>query len=123
MRIDLLGTSFTIQTDEDPAYLRNLVGYYRDKLTEVRQSVNTTDDLKVAILGALTVVDELFKERHRHGESGKPQSADEQAPSSDSAAESQVPSYGDLSELADRLIKRLDAALEETDGHTPHDQS
>lgn len=114
IRIDLLGTSFTIQSDEDPAYLRNLVGYYRDKLNEVRRTVNTGDDLKIAILGALTVVDELFKERHRNGEPSV---------GSDHAYEGgrKEPVYGsqahaapnDLSELADRLIKRLDAALDE----------
>ncbi|MFP4643503.1 MAG: cell division protein ZapA [Spirochaetales bacterium] len=116
MRIDLLGTSFTIQSDENPAYLRNLVGYYRDKLAEVRQSVNTSDDLKIAILGALTVVDELFKERHRN-ENSDPSQSDRFPPSGqlNTAGEHQNPASRDLSELADRLIKQLDAALEDND--------
>lgn len=113
IRIDLLGTSFTIQSDEDPAYLRNLVGYYRDKLTEVRQSVSTNDDLKIAILGALTVVDELFKERHRHGDSGKP-TGEAVSVSHDTASGDEASNTSsDLSALADRLIKRLDNVLDD----------
>ncbi len=97
MRIDLLGTSFTIQSDEDPAYVRNLVGYYRDKLTEVRESVSTNDELKIAILGALTVVDELFKERHRNqGASGAEGSSET-----------------DLQVITQRLIDTIDSALED----------
>lgn len=97
MRIDLLGTSFTIQSDEDPAYVRNLVGYYRDKLTEVRESVSTNDDLKIAILGALTVVDELFKERHRNQNSSSPVTSGED----------------DLQIITQRLIETIDSALED----------
>ena len=113
MRIDLLGTSFTIQSDEDPAYIRNLVGYYRDKLTEVSQSVSTSDELKIAILGALTVVDELFKERHRTESSGDSQ-AEQFSTSGErrTGSEAQEAASQDLSQLADRLIKRLDAALD-----------
>lgn len=95
MRIDLLGTSFTIQSDEDPAYLRNLVGYYRDKLCEVRETVSTKDDLKVAILGALTVVDELFKERHR----------------TDSSESSDM-ERDEVTQITERLIETIDSALE-----------
>ncbi len=97
MRIDLLGTSFTIQSDEDPAYMRNLVGYYRDKLTEVRESVSTNDELKIAILGALTIVDELFKERHRNQSVGDAEETGTQ----------------DLRVITQRLIDTIDSALDD----------
>ena len=66
MRIDILGTSFTIQTDEDPEYLNDLLDYLRTKIEEIRKKVDTPDNLKVAILASLLMADELFKERDKH---------------------------------------------------------
>ena len=63
MKIELLGASFVIQTDEDPEHLKDLVDYLKTKIQEVRSSVSTTDPLKLAILSALLATDELFKER------------------------------------------------------------
>lgn len=90
MRIDLLGTSFTIKTDEDDGYLHELIEYLRGKITEIESSVGTNDPIKVAILSALLAVDELFKAR----------SESEAVPRSDHAEE-----------LAERLIRELDNAL------------
>lgn len=114
MKIDLLGTSFTIQSDEDPAYLRNLVGYYRDKITEVRQSVTTSDDLKVAILGALTVVDELFRERHKdkNRNGAQDENSDESSGVSSSALGESESTADEIESIAHRLIERLDSTLE-----------
>ncbi|TVQ96178.1 MAG: cell division protein ZapA [Spirochaetaceae bacterium] len=63
MKIELLGTSFSIQTDEDPRHLQDIVDYLKTKIQEIRSSVSTSDELKVSILAALLVTDELFKER------------------------------------------------------------
>ncbi|TVQ39888.1 MAG: cell division protein ZapA [Spirochaetaceae bacterium] len=63
MKIELLGASFVVQTDEDPEHLKDLVDYLKTKIQEVRSSVSTTDPLKLAILSALLTTDELFKER------------------------------------------------------------
>ena len=63
MRIELLGTSFTIQTDQDPEYLARLIEYVRTKVTEVSASVTTTEPLKLSILSAILLADELFKAR------------------------------------------------------------
>ncbi len=68
MKIELLGTSFVIQTDEDPKHLNDIVDYLKTKIQEVRSSVSTTDPLKIAILAALLTTDELFKERGRLAE-------------------------------------------------------
>jgi len=63
MRIELLGTSFTLQSDEDPEYVADLVDFFRTKIEETRSHVSTRDELKLAILSALVVTDELFRER------------------------------------------------------------
>lgn len=61
MRIDILGTSFQIESDEEPAYLESILQYYRDRIAEIERSVATGDPLKKAVLAALLVTDELFQ--------------------------------------------------------------
>jgi len=74
MRIELLGTSFTIQTDEDPEYLSDIVDYFKTKIQEIQSGVSTRDPLKISILSSIVVIDELFKERAR---AGTPSTAEE----------------------------------------------
>jgi cell division protein ZapA (FtsZ GTPase activity inhibitor) len=90
MRIELLGTSFTIKTDQDEAYLKDLVAYLETKVREIESTVPARDPVKVAILAALLVVDELFQAR-----------LEPETETTSKHAE----------ELAERLIQELDAAL------------
>jgi cell division protein ZapA (FtsZ GTPase activity inhibitor) len=61
MRIELLGTSFTVKTDEDEEYLREVIAHFAAKVAEVQGSVSTSDPLKTAILAGVLVSDELIK--------------------------------------------------------------
>ncbi|MFP4376396.1 MAG: cell division protein ZapA [Spirochaetales bacterium] len=61
MRIDLLGTSFSVRTDEDPRYLQEVVEYFRGKVDEVRSSGTTGDPLKLAILAGILASDDYLK--------------------------------------------------------------
>ncbi|MDE0447993.1 MAG: cell division protein ZapA [Spirochaetaceae bacterium] len=65
--VELLGTSFTIRSEEDPAYLNEVMTYYRERLEATAALVSWSDPLKVSIVAALNVVDELFKERMING--------------------------------------------------------
>jgi cell division protein ZapA len=66
-RIELLGTSFTIRSQEDAAYLDDVISYFRKRVEETAGKFAITDPLKVALVVALNVVDELFKERIANG--------------------------------------------------------
>ena len=61
MRIEILGTAFTVRTDEDPAYLAEVVEHYRKKVEEVVNSGTTADPLKLAILAGILASDEYLK--------------------------------------------------------------
>lgn len=61
MQIDLLGTSFTVRTDEDPDYFREVVEHFRAKVEEIQRSVTTTDPLKIAILAGILAADDFMK--------------------------------------------------------------
>ena len=61
MHIDLLGTSFSVRTDEDPEYFREVVEHFRAKVQEIQRSVSTTDPLKIAILAGILASDDFIK--------------------------------------------------------------
>ena len=91
-RIELLGTSFTIRTQEDPAYLGDVIAYFRKRVDETAAKITMTDPLKVSIVVALNVVDELFKQRIANG-----------------AAAEDARQAG---EITTRLIAQIDRALD-----------
>lgn len=61
MQIELLGTSFRVQTDEDPEYFREVVEHFRAKVAEIERSVTTSDPLKIAILAGILASDDFLK--------------------------------------------------------------
>ena len=61
IRIDVLGTVFTISTDEDPAYLRMLLDKYRRTIENVQQVSGLKDPLKTAVLTGFLLCDDLEK--------------------------------------------------------------
>jgi cell division protein ZapA (FtsZ GTPase activity inhibitor) len=93
-RIELLGTSFQIQSDESPEYIDRLLRYYESRVDEIEQSVATGDPLKKAILAALLVTDELFRDREARPRT-VPRDTDE------------------IDRIADRIIREIDQVLPE----------
>jgi cell division protein ZapA len=67
LNIDILGTSFTIRSSEDPDYLEQVVWYLENKIRETQDKVPVTDPLKIAILSGFFLVDELLKEKMKKG--------------------------------------------------------
>jgi cell division protein ZapA len=63
LRIDVLGTSFVIQSDESPEHLAFLSSFVKDRIEEVKARYAFADPLTVAILAALNIADDLFKAR------------------------------------------------------------
>ena len=53
LNIDILGSSFTIRSSEDPAYLEQVIWYLENKIKETQNKVPVTDPLKIAILSGL----------------------------------------------------------------------
>jgi cell division protein ZapA len=60
VRIELLGASFSIQTDEEPAYIEKLVKHIGRDIETVRSQTRTEDPLKLAILASIMLADETF---------------------------------------------------------------
>ncbi|PKL09221.1 MAG: cell division protein ZapA [Spirochaetae bacterium HGW-Spirochaetae-7] len=97
VRVELLGASFTIQTDESKEYVESLLAYLGSKIETVKASSKVDDPLKASILAGIFLVDELYRERV-------------DASTHSSQAEPDV----DIGAVAERLITRIDETLSDT---------
>jgi cell division protein ZapA (FtsZ GTPase activity inhibitor) len=70
LRIDMLGTSFSIAADEDPAYLEGLLKRYQVVIENTKRVTGLHDPLKVAILTGFLLCDEIEKIK-KQGQSGE----------------------------------------------------
>jgi cell division protein ZapA len=87
VEVSILGSSFTIQSRYDPRYMSEVIAYLKEKIREVQVSSGAQDPLKIVLLAALNVVDELLRKR---GEDSR-----------------------EIEELTERLIERIDQSLVE----------
>jgi cell division protein ZapA len=95
LKIDVLGTSFVIQSDESAEHLARLSAFVKTRIEEVKARYSFADPLTLAVLTALNIADDLFKTREGresalHGE--------------------------EIGAVAERLIQRMD---EELASHQP----
>ena len=103
LRIDVLGTSFVIQSEESAEHLARLSSYVKAKIEEVKGRYSFADPLTVAMLAALNIADEMFKARD-----GRPAAG---------AVGAAVSPAEEIEVVAERILSRIDDALLE---HTPY---
>ncbi|HEX9654158.1 MAG TPA: cell division protein ZapA [bacterium] len=65
LKINIYGTEYPIKSDAetDTEYIRRVADYVDKKMREIDQTTQSKSSLKVAILAALNITDELFQER------------------------------------------------------------
>ena len=63
LSINLLGTSFTIQANEDDEYLAKLLKYYTRIVNDVSQIDSIKTPMQTSILAGIMLCDELYKEK------------------------------------------------------------
>jgi cell division protein ZapA len=89
IRVEIYDQSYTIRSDGDPEYLKQLAEYVDQRMREIASGTLTVDSRKVAILAALYIADELHQLRRAHDQ-------DDQQLATRSA---------ECSEMLDRLLK------------------
>lgn len=68
LRVNIYGTEYPIRGIADEEYILKVAEYVDAKMREIDQKVAVKSALKVAILAALNITDELFRERSERGE-------------------------------------------------------
>ena len=93
LEVNILGSSFTVQSSGDLEYLQRVASYLKNKVQEIQQRYadNTTQDpIKISLLAGLNVVDELFR-----CQCGEPSEVDN----------------GEIERITERLIDTIDRSL------------
>ncbi len=65
LKIDLLGSHFSVSAGEDDEYLKKLFDYYSEIVKAIQSTQNIKDPLKTSIMAGVSLVDELYKEKQK----------------------------------------------------------
>jgi len=64
VRVQIYDQSYLIGGDLEEAYVQRLAGFVDNKMRDVAEATHTVDSLKVAVLSALAIADELHSLRN-----------------------------------------------------------
>lgn len=92
----IMGETYKVRAEEDVAYIEELARFVDTKMRTIGDATGTSESLKVAILAALNIADELFKAEQRES------SSDEE-----------------LTARVDELVKTLERSLREPTQTSP----
>jgi len=59
--VEIAGQRYPIRSGLDPEYVSRLAAYVDDKMRAASDSTPTSDTLRLAVLAALNIADELFR--------------------------------------------------------------
>lgn len=97
IRVEIYNQTYNIRSDGDNEYIMRLAEYVDGKMRDISSGTLTVDSLKVAILAALHIADELHQLRNQQ------QQVDAQLASRSA----------ECAEMLDRVLKHKDSAPQE----------
>ncbi len=65
VKVQIFGQSYTVGGDLDEAYVQQLARYVDERMNAVASATQTVDSVKVAVLAALAIADELHSLRQQ----------------------------------------------------------
>ena len=68
VKIQIYDQSYNVNADGNEEYLHDLAAYVDGKMRSIAESTHMVDSLKVAVLAALNIADEMFQTRKRQQE-------------------------------------------------------
>ncbi|MBI9103406.1 MAG: cell division protein ZapA [Spirochaetales bacterium] len=100
VHINLLGTRFSIETDEKPEYLQSLIENLDKRLSQLGSSTGLQNPLKLSLLAGILLEDELLKcmkSRNRQESIGPEKTED----------------FKEAERLTLHILKKIDKTLQE----------
>lgn len=61
--VNIFGGEYNLKADTDSDYMKNVAKYVDERMKEVAEKFSLGSPIKVAILAAVNIADELFQER------------------------------------------------------------
>ena len=68
VKVEIYGQSYTLSGDVDEAYVQKLARYVDEKMRAVAEATQTVDSVRVAVLAAMAIADELHQREHDSGD-------------------------------------------------------
>jgi cell division protein ZapA len=68
VKVQIFGQTYTIHGELDPVYVQKLASYVDQKMSAIADATSTVDTVKVAVLAALAIADELHTSQRNRGE-------------------------------------------------------
>jgi cell division protein ZapA (FtsZ GTPase activity inhibitor) len=66
LHLDILGTSFAIQSNEDDEYLNKLLNYFKQISNNIEKNTSLKNPTQIAILSGVLLCDEVYKEKAKN---------------------------------------------------------
>jgi len=67
VQVEIYGQTYSMKGGGDADRIRGLAAYVDSKMKEIERGTGTVDPLRVAILAAITITDELQSVKERYG--------------------------------------------------------
>lgn len=67
VHVEIFGQSYALRAGEDPGYLERLASLVDEHMREVAKAAGAVDSVRVAVLAALNIADELMQARAHGG--------------------------------------------------------
>ena len=61
IQVEIYGQPYSIKAGANPDYIKNIAKYVDMKMKEIGTATPTIESLKIAVLAALNIADELFQ--------------------------------------------------------------
>jgi cell division protein ZapA len=71
IQVEIYGQTYSIRAGADPEYIRNIARYVDIKMREIASGTPTVDSMKIAVLAALNITDELFQLKRQKQDADK----------------------------------------------------
>ena len=68
IEVEVFGQTFTVNSEDDEEYVRQLASYVDQRMRQVGGSSKTAVPLRVAIMAAMSIADECYKASRRQAE-------------------------------------------------------
>jgi cell division protein ZapA len=65
VQVEIFGQTYSVKSGGEPAYVEKLAAYVDEEMKDVSRASGAVDSLKVAVLAALNMADELFRLREQ----------------------------------------------------------
>ncbi len=67
VKVEIYGQSYTLSGDVDEAYVQTLARYVDEKMRAAAEAAQTVDSVRVAVLAAMAIADELHTRQQETG--------------------------------------------------------